>query len=140
MKRITRFLGAGATGLIMMAATAVSADCRSELDELVGGADGAGSAEPGRALPPVGPDSEAGAEGAEPLTETGSFTGDLEQIEAANQAELEAMEQTDAAPAGDIGDGAGMPDREAAIEEARNALATGDEAGCLAALGRAGGS
>lgn len=139
MNRISRLLGAAAFGVV--AATSAAADCQSRLDALLGGA---GAADPSVAagtdpadmtLEQLDP-GDGGSEAAGTVP-TGSFEGDLDELQKANETELKEMEATDTAPETDPAPA--DPDREAAIQQARDALAAGDEDACMDALDRASG-
>jgi hypothetical protein len=140
MKRITRFLGAGATGLIV--ATSAAADCQAELDAMLGSGAGGLDAQDKLGTPPEDVTLEtlepSDGESAEAGTlETGSFEGDLAELQSANEAQLDEMEREDT---GKEPQASGLPeenDREAALQEARGALAAGNEAGCMSAIERA---
>ncbi|MEM8569987.1 MAG: hypothetical protein AAGG56_03665 [Pseudomonadota bacterium] len=135
MNVITRYLGAGATGLVM--ASAASADCRAELDELIASVEQTDTAKMQTIDAVREDDAEAtDAPSAEDtLEEPGSFEAELGEIQAANEAQLQEMKTEDAAPS--IANSVAAQDRSAALQEARTALDAGDEAACLAAVERA---
>lgn len=133
MNRIARITSFAAAGCL--AGTIALADCQSELDSFLASV---GQGDPGMAEadsttidslePSTGQDAAAGT------AETGSLEGDLAELEAQNEALAREMEKTDSDA--QVEDG-GLDDRSAAIQQARDALAAGDEEGCMSALERA---
>ncbi len=140
MNRIARLSSLAAA--CSVAGTVALADCGAELDDFVASIaqdpPGAAPIPSADSLEPIDPDSHDDAAAAGTI-ETGSFTGNLEELQEANRRLAREMEGNVAAKeaAAQSFDEGGFNDRFAAIEQARTALAAGDEAGCMAALARA---
>ncbi|WP_424933781.1 hypothetical protein [Amaricoccus macauensis] len=122
---------------VSLSGTMALADCQAELDSFLAssgageaGLSGLGSGTIDALEPSSGESAEAGT------AETGSLDGDLAELEAQNEELAREMDATES----DLGTGGsdgGPDDTSAAIQEARDALAAGDEQGCMSALDKA---
>ena len=139
--RFHRLMLSAAAGMALSVGAA-AADCREELAALTGGGAKDGSMAPlsgeaGGATPQTGGDgmaAEAPAEGvakdgsAMPLATDPGVATSAQDVEAQQQGGATAAEQA-------MGEaGSAKRGRDAAIAQAENALAAGDEAGCMTAV------